>query len=173
MAAILFLIDFVHSPAVQQSCSATQKKSFLFSNSLSLKRGLLKEFLFIFSTFRHEAKHPPSATALFLKQDNFVLQGVAVESPQHHFLSLYFRGGSFPFLARSVKKVVDHIVHLGMWPKNYPHSTVYSLTETASFLLSVAVAGVKPLFVSLFLGGRANPSPVRLCKASFFSFLYI
>ena len=33
------------------------------------KRGLLRDLLFIFSRFRLEAKHPPSATVLFLQQE--------------------------------------------------------------------------------------------------------
>ena len=36
------------------------------------------ELVLNFSTSRLEAKHPPSATTLFLQQYNVVLQGVAV-----------------------------------------------------------------------------------------------
>ena len=42
------------------------------------KIGLFKELGLHFSTFRLEAKHPPSAIVLFLQQYNIVLQGVAV-----------------------------------------------------------------------------------------------
>ena len=116
------------------------------------KRGLLKDLVLHFSTSKLKAKQPPSATTLFMLKYNVVLQGVAMEGWQHHFRSLFFRGGSFPSFGRSMRKTLNWFSDLGMWPMYSTSPTAQSLAGTASFLAVLQWEGWNPWFWASFLG---------------------
>ena len=66
-----------------------------------------------------------------------------MEVSQHHFLSLFFRGGSLISFGRSVRKPLEHILDLGTWPTYFLAPTTQYPSVTALFSVSICSEGLQ------------------------------